>query len=105
MTRESRYPNMSIKKFQEKYPSIRVSKVSFAPTYNLYMEDKQSIIFLFDFYLETKEYYFNMALCGRWKEEFIDDVRLLYKYLLKEYKKREELKRKREEDGRLNQSN
>jgi len=96
------YPNMSIKKFQDKYPSIRVEKVIYEQVYKLFIIDKFTRIFLYDFHLEERKIFFHDGLYGYWQEEFVDDIRLLYKYLLKEYKKREELKRKREEDEKDN---
>ena len=90
---------MSIKKFQEKYSYIHIRSSLGSNTYLLYMNTIITVE-VATLNMKTREYLLSNR---RYSEELMDDIRLLYKYLLKEYKKREELKRKREENESTNQ--
>jgi hypothetical protein len=97
------YPNMTIKKFHEKYPSIEIAYDYLEEYYHIFIFDKPIKIRLLNLHINKRKIEYLIGMVGYWNDDFIDDIRLLYKYLLKEYKKREELKRKKEEDESTNQ--
>ncbi len=84
------YPNMTIKKFEEKYPESKITTIPYTDIHKVRI--RRTVVARL--YLENKNYY----LYGRlYDEKLLDDIRLLFKYLLKELNKRKKMK-----DGRTN---
>lgn len=88
------YPNMSIKKFKEKYPQFEVTKkfreYEYTISYSKEGHTKQEIA---RFSVGNGWYIFRETL---YKDNLIDDIRLLYKYLKKEMKNTEIYSKRKE---------
>jgi len=88
------YPNMSIKKFKEKYPEFNVTKrfreYEYIVSYSKEGHNKQVIV---EFNIDSGWYRFREIL---YRDSLIDDIRLLFKYLKKEMKNTEIYSKRKE---------
>jgi len=88
------YPNMSIRKFKEKYPEFNVTKrfreYEYTVSYSKEGHSKQVIV---EFNIDSGWYRFKETL---YRDNLIDDIRLLFKYLKKEMKNTEIYSKRKE---------